>query len=311
MADVEDKHGLSCNSLIEKAIEFAAYAHRNQTRKGTEIPYISHPYAVGMILLKAGCKEEVVAAGILHDTLEDTETTDEQLLELFGSVVFEIVMGCSEPDKGATWEERKQHTLEALKTSNLAIRQVTCADKLHNIRSIRRDLEQYGEETWKRFKRGRESQEWYYTGLIESLGYASRFPLLDELQDEIEQVFGAPLAKPEWSKLRYSQKFIDLAFETAYGNLSDIEERQSKFVKLGAWDLIQHIHKRAYPLYPEYQDDFDMLITYLQERGIEFEFNSEGPAILVGFCTVLMSALNMYPHEVFHHFKRGIKRGIL
>lgn len=229
MANVIDKHGLSYHSIIEKAIEFAAYAHRNQTRKGTEIPYICHPYAVGMILLKAGCNEEVVAAGILHDTLEDTETTDEQLRALFGSVVLEIVQGCSEPDKGATWEERKHHTLESLKTSNLAIRHVSCADKLHNIRSTRRDLEQYGEETWKRFKRGRDSQQWYYTGLIESLGYASRFPILDELQDEIEQVFGAKLTQPEWSEFRRSQKFIDLAFETVYGNLSDIEERKPKF----------------------------------------------------------------------------------
>ncbi|GGD99995.1 HD domain-containing protein [Paenibacillus nasutitermitis] len=126
MTNVADKHGLSCHSIIEKAIEFGAYSHRNQTRKGTEIPYISHPYAVGMILLKAGCNEEVVAAGILHDTLEDTETTDEQLRALFGPVVLGTVQGCSEPDKGAIWGERKQHTLEVLKTSNLAIRQVSC-----------------------------------------------------------------------------------------------------------------------------------------------------------------------------------------
>ena len=130
-----------------------------------------------------------------------------------------------------------------LKTSNLPVRQVSCAEKLHNIRSIRRDLEQYGEETWKRFKRGRQSQEWYYTGLVESLGYSSRFPLLDELQDEIEQVFGTKLTQPEWSKLRKSQKFIDLAFETAYGNLYlMLKGGSQKFTKLGAWDLIQYIH---------------------------------------------------------------------
>ena len=72
MAGIIEQQGTSGQQLIEKAIEFAAYAHRDQTRKGTKIPYISHPYAVGMILLKAGCNEEVVAAGILHDTLEDT-----------------------------------------------------------------------------------------------------------------------------------------------------------------------------------------------------------------------------------------------
>jgi hypothetical protein len=179
--------------LVDQAIEYAACAHKGQKRKGTEIPYISHPYAVGMILQKAGCAEELVAAGILHDTLEDTETTERDLLERFGPVVLEVVKGCSEPDKGASWEERKQHTLDELKHASLPIRQVSCADKLHNIRSIQRDLKVHGEDAWKRFKRGRESQEWYYRGLVESLGYTSRFELLDDLQDAVEEVFGPTL----------------------------------------------------------------------------------------------------------------------
>jgi (p)ppGpp synthase/HD superfamily hydrolase len=86
-------------TLIDQSIEFAAHAHRGQKRKGTKIPYISHPYAVGMILQQAGCEEEVVAAGILHDTLEDTKTTEEDLLSLFGSVVLAIVKGSSEPER--------------------------------------------------------------------------------------------------------------------------------------------------------------------------------------------------------------------
>ncbi len=69
-------------NTIEKAIIFAAKAHRNQTRKGTDIPYITHPFAVGMYLQKANCSEEVIAAGILHDTLEDTETTYNDLKEV-------------------------------------------------------------------------------------------------------------------------------------------------------------------------------------------------------------------------------------
>lgn len=72
----------------------------------------------------------------------------------------------------------------------LAIRQTSCADKLHNIRSIKRDMKQYGEEAWTRFKRGRDSQEWCYKGLVERLGYKSRFKLLEELEDEVEEVFG-------------------------------------------------------------------------------------------------------------------------
>lgn len=298
-------------SLTDQALEYAAYAHRNQKRKGTEIPYISHPYAVGMILQRAGCSEEVIAAGILHDTLEDTETTEEQLLSLFGPTVLEIVKGCSEPDKGASWEKRKQHTLDELKHASLAIRQTSCADKLHNIRSIKKDLEQYGEEAWSRFKRGRSSQEWYYKGLVESHGYAARFALLDDLEDEVEEVFGTRLEIPEWKKLRRNRKFFDLAFETAYCNPEDLEQRQQQFEELGAWELMIKIHQRAYPIYREYEEEYGRLAGYLQERGIEFESNSESPIILIGFCTALMRLLNMYPHEVYHHFKRNLKRGIL
>lgn len=89
---------------IDFAIEFAAYAHRNQLRKGTEIPYISHPFGVGMILLEAKCNEEVIIAGLLHDTLEDTETTEDDIHSRFGSEVLRLVQGASEPDKHLSWE---------------------------------------------------------------------------------------------------------------------------------------------------------------------------------------------------------------
>lgn len=72
------------------------------------------------------------------------------MLALFGPLVLEIVQGCSELDKGASWEERKQHTLDELKHSSLTLRLVACADKLHNIRSVKNDLEKLGEDAWLR-----------------------------------------------------------------------------------------------------------------------------------------------------------------
>ena len=86
-------------SIIDQAIIFAAIAHKDQTRKSTNIPYVSHPFAVGMILQKAKCSDEVVAAGILHDTLEDTSTTYEELAEEFGTKVAQLVRSASEQDK--------------------------------------------------------------------------------------------------------------------------------------------------------------------------------------------------------------------
>jgi hypothetical protein len=298
-------------NLIDQAIEFAAYAHRTQKRKGTKIPYISHPYAVGIILQQAGCKEEVVAAGILHDTLEDTETTEEDLLTLFGPVVLEIVMGCSEPDKGASWEERKQHTLDYLKDAPLSVRQVACADKLHNIRSIKSDLAKYGEDTWTRFKRGSESQRWYYTGLVESLGYTERFALLDQLQDEVEVVFGQSLENPDWQKLRRNKKFFNLAYRTAYRDPAKLDKVEQQLRELGALEITQLVLSRSYPIHPDYEQSFNEMAEYLQGRGIEFPSNNDRQIKLIGFSTVLMRLLNLYPHEVYHHFKRKIKRKIL
>lgn len=176
--------------MIEKAIIVASKAHDGQYRKLTQIPYITHPLSVGLILLKANVKEELIAAGILHDTVEDTELTLEEIKEEFGEVVAEIVDGCSEPDKSLTWEERKEHTISFLRTASEEIRIVVCADKLHNIRSMIRDYEELGDQVWRRFSRGRDKQEWYYRNVTASLGHSSTFPLLDELKSEVNSLFG-------------------------------------------------------------------------------------------------------------------------
>jgi hypothetical protein len=300
-------------SLMDQAIEFAAHKHRHQQRKGTDIPYISHPYGVGMILLKAKCKEEVIIAGILHDTLEDTDTTEEEILNQFGQNVLDLVKGCSEPDKGASWEERKKHTHEFLKQAPLSIRQVACADKLHNLRSIKRNLEELGEKAWERFNRGRDSQEWYYTEIVESLGYTSRFPLLDLLQDEVEAVFGGSLENEVWKNLRRDEEFFNLAFETVYDLNFEKEKWETKMNQHsgGGLDLLDQVHSLSYPIQPAYEEEFYQMADYLQGRGISFQSNSEGPIMLIGFCTVLKKLLNLYPHEIYHHFKRYAKRGIV
>ncbi|HWL23584.1 MAG TPA: HD domain-containing protein [Ureibacillus sp.] len=178
--------------LIEKAINFAAKAHKNQTRKGTDIPYITHPFAVGMLLQKANCSEEVIAAGILHDTLEDTETSFEDLTETFGLQVANLVLAASENDKSLPWELRKQHTIEMLKGASLEEIQVAVADKLHNLRSIRTDLKINGDSIWNRFKRGKRDQHWYYGSIVKALSpRKSEFELISELEAEVIRVFGS------------------------------------------------------------------------------------------------------------------------
>ena len=182
------------NSLIDSAIEVAAKAHRNQVRRGTDIPYITHPFAVGILLSQVDCSDEVIAAGILHDTVEDTAITLEFIQENFGEKVASIVKGCSEPDKSLPWEERKNHTIESLETASMEVRLVVCSDKLHNIRTIASDYNKIGDEVWERFKRGKEKQEWYYRNLIESLNTKSEnksyLELFKLLRDEVENLFG-------------------------------------------------------------------------------------------------------------------------
>lgn len=179
--------------MIELAIQVAAKAHQNQKRKGTDIPYITHPYMVGMILQKERCSDELVAAGILHDTVEDTYVTLDYIRDTFGQYVAEIVGGCSEPDKSLSWEERKTYKLHALKTASLDIRIVTCADKLHNIRTTIKEYNRVGEKVWDRFNRGREKQSWYYNELIKVLCDREDNPpemrIFSELKNEIIHLF--------------------------------------------------------------------------------------------------------------------------
>ena len=176
------------------AIELAARAHYNQVRKGTEIPYIVHPLAVAGILIRSRCSEQLVIAGLLHDSVEDTPVTIEEIRSQFGREVADLVMALSEPDKKASWEDRKAHTIEYLEkkaTSDVLL--VALADKLDNIRAIREGLESDGEKFWQRFNRPREKQKWYYEQLeavfTRSVSREPALALLKSFKAEVKKVF--------------------------------------------------------------------------------------------------------------------------
>ena len=162
---------------IEEAIEVAAEAHQGQYRKGTDTPYITHPYAVGVILLEAGCPEAVIIAGILHDTVEDTDLTLEFIRDRFGDAIAAIVEGCSE-NKALRWRARKTERIEALRTASPEVCTVTCADKLHNLRTIISEYDVIGDAVWDRFHGGVEDQAWYYRSILGAI--ADREPALQK-----------------------------------------------------------------------------------------------------------------------------------
>ena len=182
------------SSLIDSALVFAARAHAGQTRKATDIPYIVHPVGVMLILLEIGETDpELLAAALLHDTVEDTDITLTQIQDTFGGRVAKIVEGCSEPDRSDTWEARKQHTVAYLKTAPRAVQLITAADKLHNLRSLMTDYAELGEALWSRFKRGQAKTAWYYRALTASLKESELrdHPLIQELDKTVESFFGS------------------------------------------------------------------------------------------------------------------------
>lgn len=182
------------NPLIESALIFAARAHAGQKRKSTDVPYIVHPVGVMLLLMEHGEQEtELLAAALLHDTVEDTGVTLEQIRAEFGHAVADIVAGCSEPAKhNHSWEERKRHTIAALPTAPRAVQLLSAADKLHNLRSMVNDYAIQGEALWGRFNRGRDSIAWYYRTVVASLkqGAWRAHGLMRELDETVNQFFG-------------------------------------------------------------------------------------------------------------------------
>jgi (p)ppGpp synthase/HD superfamily hydrolase len=178
------------------AIELAARAHYGQVRKGTEIPYLVHPLAVAATLITAGCPEPVVIAGLLHDTLEDTPLTAAEIVSRFGRQVADWVQDLSEPDKKASWEARKAHTLEHLgQCASEEVLLISLADKLDNVQALCEGLARDGERFWDRFNRARDSQKWYYTalaGIFARRLAANRTaaPLVARFGDEVQKTFG-------------------------------------------------------------------------------------------------------------------------
>jgi len=179
--------------MIFDAIEFAARAHSGQFRKGTKIPYIVHPLGVAKILIEHDCPEEVIVAGILHDTIEDTAIMISDIRHSFGEKVASLVEGASESDKSDTWENRKRHTIEYLRTAPMEVLLVSLADKLDNIRAIRKDYERLGGSLWSRFNRAKESQAWYYQSLADvfwSRQLGEPFgSLVTQFRSEVARVF--------------------------------------------------------------------------------------------------------------------------
>lgn len=155
--------------LIDYAIYFATKAHTGQKRKSEpEVDMIFHPFTVGMILQRAGANTNCVIAGILHDVVEDTKYTLEDIKNEFGPEIANIVDEVSE-DKSLKWKERKIEAINKIKTASIEGKFVECVDKISNLETLYALYKEEGEKVWESFNKPKEEQKWYYTSMYDAV----------------------------------------------------------------------------------------------------------------------------------------------
>lgn len=170
------------------ALSFALTKHQAQKRKLFGEPYIVHPLEVGSYLKLLNAPAAVVYAGYLHDTLEDTDATQQEILDKFGSEILRIVLSNTE-DKSLSWEERKQHTIDHIKNLDEGCFLLLLFDKFSNLSDIWRFYKSYGDELWNRFNRGKDKQQWYYEGLLhEFIQYVSEHTFNKEQEEMLPYI---------------------------------------------------------------------------------------------------------------------------
>jgi (p)ppGpp synthase/HD superfamily hydrolase len=178
---------------IERAIRVSISAHAGQVRKSSDVPYVSHPLHVALMLARVGASEETIQAGLLHDVVEDCEDwTLGRVQEEFGADVRELVAAVTE-DKNLSWEERKQSQIDHVEQMDERALLIKAADKLHNLSSLLADLEQSEDpnDIWRHFSRGPEATIQTAEQLVSAL--VSRLPsgarqLSEQLERTVESL---------------------------------------------------------------------------------------------------------------------------
>ena len=183
------------STLLDRAIIFAVNAHHNTERRGKGFPYIVHPMEAVEIVATITPDQELLAAAALHDTIEDTDVTVEDIRREFGDRVAELVHaesdqfteGVSEED---SWHDRKQAAIDRLAAASHDAKIVAMGDKLSNMRAIARDYAMKGDELWQIFHaKNKADHEWHYRGLAASLSELSDTFAYKEFVRLLDEVF--------------------------------------------------------------------------------------------------------------------------
>lgn len=180
-------------TFFDKAVKFAVEAHQGTERRGKGYPYIVHPMEAAAIVATISNDQELLAAAILHDTVEDTDVTIEQIREQFGDRVAELVQHETAPlDENMTWREKKTVQVHQLVSAPYDCKVVALGDKLSNMYGIALDYRRVGDEVWKLFHapNGKSDVEWYYRSLGEALSELSDTLAYQKFVALLEEVFG-------------------------------------------------------------------------------------------------------------------------
>ena len=181
------------STQLDAALALAADLHRTQTRKGSDIPYLTHLLAVAGFVGEFGGGEDEMIAAALHDAPEDQGglETMNRIRSEFGDRVATIVEGCSErfDTPKPSWQDRKAEFIERFRSADHSVMLVVGADKLHNASTIIRDLRRFGDDIWDRFTGKRDGTLWYYGEIVQTIVDSEHHPdLSTELELVIQQM---------------------------------------------------------------------------------------------------------------------------
>ena len=283
-------------NLIEQAEVFAYKAHDGKYRKGEvgngeKIPFIVHPLEVARRLEKYGFDEEVIAAGFLHDVVEDTNYMLEDIENIFGKKIASLVEGDSEKDKTLSWHERKQGTIDRIRELDLEHKAIVCCDKCSNLSSIYLLAGKQGCLNFKDFKGEIDEYKWYYNSIYESLTYNQdkNHPMFRNLKGLITLVFDT-----------------DNAFSKDY--ISILKFKRQELLKLKQLfditslnvdkDIRKQIAKNIYPLIKELLDSMGITVFFHNISSDEYNYSAND---------VIDNLINELYHEVLIEVDKKIQ----
>lgn len=175
---------------LDRAIEFAVRAHAGTERRGKGFPYVIHPLEAMAIVSTITSDQELLAAAVLHDTVEDTDVTIEQIRAEFGERVARLVQTESVCENEGTWHERKQKAIDLIANAPRDAKIVALGDKLSNMRAIARDYFVQGDKLWDLFRTNNpKDHEWHYRGLADALRDLKDTFAFNEFEWLIDRVF--------------------------------------------------------------------------------------------------------------------------